>query len=389
MQFFFPRGRELPKCFIDLSNSRNMKKYQTLYVAASKQHVGKTTSTLGLAYCLQRLGIDIGYCKPVGQQFVDLNDLKVDKDTILFSDLIQFDLRPDIHSPVILGSGATTEFIDHPENYDYEQRILKAKAELERRKELTIHEGTGHPGVGSVVNLSNAKVARMLDAQVIFIAEGGVGSTIDMMNMCLSLFREEGVEILGVIINKVREEKIDKIKPYLQKWLDGQGIPLLGVVPYDRTLAWPVMSTVCRAINGTVQSNAHMLRNKVADVIAGTLLDRTKLEKRNNLLLVVGKHRIDETLKKILNIIEESEIEEWPLSGIVLCGEGDVNEETRAIIDQYETPLIYSDLDTYGVVLKISRIEVKINRDTPWKIKRAIDLIEQNVDLEYIKKKIS
>lgn len=389
MQFFFQRGRELPKCFIDLSNSRNMKKYQTLYVAASKQHVGKTTSTLGLAYCLQRLGIDIGYCKPVGQQFVDLNDLKVDKDTILFSDLIQFDLRPDIHSPVILGSGATTEFIDHPENYDYEERILKAKAELEKRKELTIHEGTGHPGVGSVVNLSNAKVARMLDAQVIFIAEGGVGSTIDMMNMCLSLFREEGVEILGVIINKVREEKIDKIKPYLQKWLDGQGIPLLGVVPYDRTLAWPVMSTVCRAINGTVQSNAHMLRNKVADVIAGTLLDRTKLEKRNNLLLVVGKHRIDETLKKILNIIEESEIEEWPLSGIVLCGEGDVNEETRAIIDQYETPLIYSDLDTYGVVLKISRIEVKINRDTPWKIKRAIDLIEQNVDLEYIKKKIS
>ncbi|MGB0978381.1 MAG: AAA family ATPase [Croceimicrobium sp.] len=366
-----------------------MKKYQTLYVAASKQHVGKTTSTLGLAYCLQRLGIDIGYCKPVGQQFVDLNDLKVDKDTILFSDLIQFDLRPDIHSPVILGSGATSEFIDHPENYDYEERILKAKAELEKRKELTIHEGTGHPGVGSVVNLSNAKVARMLDAQVIFIAEGGVGSTIDMMNMCLSLFREEGVEILGVIINKVREEKIDKIKPYLQKWLDGQGIPLLGVVPYDRTLAWPVMSTVCRAINGTVQSNAHMLRNKVADVIAGTLLDRTKLEKRNNLLLVVGKHRIDETLKKILNIIEESEIEEWPLSGIVLCGEGDVNEETRAIIDQYETPLIYSDLDTYGVVLKISRIEVKINRDTPWKIKRAIDLIEQNVDLEYIKKKIS
>lgn len=389
MQFFFQLGRELPKCFIDLSNSRNMKKYQTLYVAASKQHVGKTTSTLGLAYCLQRLGVDIGYCKPVGQQFVDLNDLKVDKDTILFSDLIQFDLRPDIHSPVILGSGATTEFIDHPENYDYEERILKAKAELEKRKELTIHEGTGHPGVGSVVNLSNAKVARMLDAQVIFIAEGGVGSTIDMMNMCLSLFREEGVEILGVIINKVREEKIDKIKPYLQKWLDGQGIPLLGVVPYDRTLAWPVMSTVCRAINGTVQSNAHMLRNKVADVIAGTLLDRTKLEKRNNLLLVVGKHRIDETLKKILNIIEESEIEEWPLSGIVLCGEGDVNEETRAIIDQYETPLIYSDLDTYGVVLKISRIEVKINRDTPWKIKRAIDLIEQNVDLEYIKKKIS
>lgn len=366
-----------------------MKKYQTLYVAASKQHVGKTTSTLGLAYCLQRLGIDIGYCKPVGQQFVDLNDLKVDKDTILFSDLIQFDLRPEVHSPVILGAGATTSFIENPDGFNYEERIYKAKEELESRMELTIHEGTGHSGVGSVVNLSNARVAKMLDAKVIFIAEGGVGSTIDMINMCLSLFREEGVEILGVIVNKVREDKIEKIRPYIDKWLQGQGIPLLGMVPYDQTLAWPVMSTVCRAIGGVVRSNSHMLKNKVADVIAGTLLDRSKLEKRDNLLLVVGTHRIDETIQKIISICDESEIEEWPLSGIIVCGDGHMSDETQRIIDKMETPLIHSELDTYGVVLKVSRIEVKINRDTPWKIKRAIDLIEQNVDLEYIKNAIS
>lgn len=366
-----------------------MKKYQTLYVAASRQHVGKTTSTLGLAYCLQRLGIDIGYCKPVGQQFVDLNDLKVDKDTILFSDLIQFDLHPEIHSPVILGSGATTEFLEHPEDFHYEEKILNAKTKLEARKELTIHEGTGHPGVGSVVNLSNARVAKMLDAQVIFIAEGGVGSTIDMINMCISLFREEGVPILGVIVNKVREEKIEKIRPYLEKWLDGQGIPLLGMVPYDRTLAWPVMSTVCKAVKGTVRSNAHNLKNKVADVLAGTVLDRSKLEKRDNLLLVVGTHRLDESIANILQINAELALEDWPLSGIIVCGQGEINAETQKAIDYYQTPLIHTDLDTYGVVLKVSRIEVKINRDTPWKIKRAIDLIEQNVDLEYIRNKIS
>lgn len=366
-----------------------MKKYQTLYVAASRQHVGKTTSTLGLAYGLQRLGIDIGYCKPVGQQFVDLNDLKVDKDTILFSDLIRFDLQPEVHSPVILGSGATTDYIENPDNFNYAERILSAKETLESRKELTIHEGTGHPGVGSVVNLSNAKVAKMLDAQVIFIAEGGVGSTIDMINMCISLFREEGVEILGVIINKVREDKIEKIKPYLQKWLDEQGIPLLGMVPYDRTLAYPVMSTVCKAINGRLIANPQSTKNKVADVIAGTVLDETKLEKRDNLLLVVNAFRLDSTLKKIIAINKVLGVEEWPLSGIIICGPGDISDESNSIIDKHETPLIHSDLDTYGVVLKISRIEVKINRDTPWKIKRAIDLIEENVDLEYILNKIS
>lgn len=366
-----------------------MKKYQTLYVAASRQHVGKTTSTLGLAYCLQRHGIDIGYCKPVGQQFVDLNDLKVDKDTILFSDLIQFDLRPDIHSPVILGSGATTEFLDNPEAYNYEERILKAKAELERRKELTIHEGTGHPGVGSVVNLSNAKVAKMLDAQVIFIAEGGVGSTIDMINMCTSLFREEGVEILGIIINKVREDKIDKIRPPLEKYLNSVGIPLLGLVPYDRTLAYPVMSTVSKAIGGKVMANPQSMKNKVADILAGTVLDFSKLEKRKNLLLVADAHRLDESIERIYKAFKDLNLDRWPLSGIIASGEGQISQETDDLIDEFETPMLHTELDTYGVVLKISRIEVKINRDTPWKIKRAIDLIEENVDLDYIIKKIS
>jgi BioD-like phosphotransacetylase family protein len=366
-----------------------MKKYQTLYVAASKQHVGKTTSTLGLAYCLQRLGVDVGYCKPVGQQFVDLNDLKVDKDTILFSDLIRFDLMPEIHSPVILGAGATTSYLDNPEEFDYPAKILKAKAALEQRKELTIHEGTGHPGVGSVVNLSNARVAKMLDAQVIFIAEGGVGSTIDMINMCISLFREEGVKILGIIVNKVREDKIEKIRPYLQKYLDGVGIPLLGMVPYDRTLAYPVMGTVAKAIFAKIIANPHTLKNKVADVLAGSVIDRAKLEKRKNLLLVVGAVRLESAIELITEICEESSLEKWPLSGIIICGEGEISDETRAIIDKHETPLLQTELDTYGVVLKVSRIEVKINRDTPWKIKRAIDLFEANVDLDYILEQIS
>ena len=366
-----------------------MKKYHTLYVAASKQHVGKTTSTLGLAYCLQRLGLDVGYCKPVGQSFVELNDLRVDKDTILFADLIRFDLLPEIHSPVILGTGATTDFLDNPEDFDYPQKIMNAKAELEKRKELTIHEGTGHPGVGSVVNLSNARVAKMLDAQVIFIAEGGVGSTIDMINMCISLFREEKVPILGIIVNKVREDKIEKIRPYLQKYLDSVGIPLLGMVPYDRTLAYPVMGTVAKAIFGKVLANPHNLKNKVADVLAGTVIDRAKLEKRKNLLLVVGAHRLDNAIQRIIHINNEANVEEWPLSGIIICGEGEVSDETNAIIDEYETPLLHTELDTYGVVLKVSRIEVKINRDTPWKIKRAIDLFEENVDLDYILEQIS
>ena len=62
-------------------------KYKSIYVAASSQHVGKTTSTLGLVSAFQDLGINVGYCKPVGQKFLELGNLRVDKDALLFADL--------------------------------------------------------------------------------------------------------------------------------------------------------------------------------------------------------------------------------------------------------------------------------------------------------------
>lgn len=361
-----------------------MRKYKSLYVAASRQHVGKTTSTLGLAYCLMRLGLDVGYSKPVGQSYVDLSELRVDKDTILFADLIRFDINPKVHSPVILGRGATTSYLDNPDAFNYKERILEAKEHLERNKELCIYEGTGHPGVGSVVELSNATVASMVDAEVIFIAEGGIGSTIDMLNMCLGLFREQNVKVLGVIVNKVREDKIEKLRTYLPKYLDPLGIPLLGILPYDKTLAYPVMRTVSRAVNGEVLENESCLDNKVADILAGSVLDRSKIEERSDLLLVVSSPKMGEAISKVKEISEELNLSKSPLSGVIITGKGKRDEAALEYVRQHEVPLIHTDLDTYGCVLKISRIEVKINRSTPWKVKRAIQLIEENVDLEYI-----
>ncbi|MEZ4908897.1 MAG: dethiobiotin synthase [Saprospiraceae bacterium] len=51
-------------------------KYKNIYVAATSQHVGKTTSTLGIVKTFQERGIHVGYCKPVGQQFLDLRKFK-------------------------------------------------------------------------------------------------------------------------------------------------------------------------------------------------------------------------------------------------------------------------------------------------------------------------
>jgi BioD-like phosphotransacetylase family protein len=331
-------------------------------------------------------GLKVGYCKPVGQKFLDLQNLRVDKDTILFADLINFDIVPEVHSPVILGPGATEMYLDNPAQVNLEEILLNAAHELSKNNELVIYEGTGHPGVGSVANVSNAQVARLLNAGVVMVVEGGIGSTIDMLNMTTALFREENVPIIGVIVNKVIPDKMEKVRHYVGRWLESRGLPLLGLMPYEKSLAYPLIRSVAEAVKGVVTYNADYVDNKVESILAGSLIDLKELKSSQDLLLVVATRSINEAIRKIEFMAAQHGIKNCPLSGIVATGEGQMDRHTLKYIEQNNLPLIRSEIDTYGAVLRISKIEVKINRSTPWKIKKAIDLIENNVDLNAILK---
>lgn len=359
-------------------------KAKSLYVAATNQHVGKTTSTLGLASVFKSKGINIGYCKPVGQQYLDLENIRVDKDTLLFADLLGFDLEPSLHSPVILGGGATTAYLDNPSNFDFGSAIHQASERLSAIHDFVIYEGTGHPGVGSIVNLSNADVAKMLGTAVIMIVEGGIGSTIDRLNVSMAMFREQRVPILGVIVNKVLPEKMEKVRYYVGKKLAQMGLPLLGVMPYDEALAYPIISTICEATNGTVIQNIDQVERQVEDIMAGSLIDINRIRESKNILLVVGADRVNNAIHKIDLLSQVHDIANSPLAGILATGDGDINDLSTDYLKKHRIPLIRTHLDTFGSVIKISKIEVKINLNTPWKIKRAIDLIESNIQVQQI-----
>lgn len=360
-----------------------------IYVAATSQHVGKTTSTLGLVEALRERRHSVGYCKPVGQQFVDLGDLKVDKDALLFSKVMGFELKAEIHSPVIVGAGVTREYLDDPARFDFADRILEASNVLQQDYEIVVYEGTGHPGVGSVCDMSNADVAKLLGAPVVMIVEGGIGNTIDRLNMSVALFREQKVPIMGVIINKVIPEKLEQVKYYVGKKLLQMGIPLLGVLPYDQTLSNPIMEGVRIAVNGVVLMNGHRLDNRVENVASGSLMDKQEFSQLRNLLIIVSYRR----LESVIHALEELEHKNdqcVSLAGIILNGENEYitdiqhNLPGREYLDKNEIPVIATQLDTYGSAIKISRMEVKINTRTPWKASRAVELIRDHVNLDAV-----
>lgn len=357
-----------------------MMKLNSIYIAATGEHVGKTTTTLGLLSVLKRQGINPGYCKPLGQKFVTVDGQKVDKDAVLFAEFLHYTIEQEIHSPIILGSGATAQYLDNPQPEAVTKRVLKASKVLQNRYDMVVFEGTGHAGVGSVIDHSNADVARMIGTQAIVVVEAGIGNAIDRVNMAMAMFREQKVPICGIIINKTIPDKIDYIHHYIKQKMDRMGIPILGVIPYDEELVHPLISTICGAIKGTVLYNEESLDNKVREVIAGSLVDLNELKSFKNLLLVVSSRRTDDAIRKLESLSQMMGKKDCPLAGIIITGYNEITPFAKEYIEKHKLPVLHTHLDTYEAVIKISRIEVKINTKTPWKIKRATELFNQYVD---------
>ncbi len=216
-----------------------------LYLAATGQNRGKTTAALGLFDGFVRAGLRTGFTKPVGQRtVVDESGTPADEDAVLMRSVFSLEEPNWVLSPVHIPRGFTRAFIEGKVVEDLGARILAAQATLAETKELVLVEGTGHAGVGAVIDLSNAAVAALLRAPAVILSEGGVGRPIDEIVLNASLFASHGVAVAGAIVNKVDLEAQPGIHRVLERGLARHGIPLLGVIPYRPILSNPSLSMV-------------------------------------------------------------------------------------------------------------------------------------------------
>jgi len=146
-------------------------------------------------------------------------------------------------SPVIIPRGYTKKYIegkiDHQDQLD---KIMDSYDKVSGASDIVLFEGTGHCAVGSVVGVNNAQVAAMLGADVVLVANGGLGSAFDELELNRVICQHYGVRIAGVVINKVIPSKYEQTKDYMTKALKEMwGVPLLGCVPDRPFLGCPAL----------------------------------------------------------------------------------------------------------------------------------------------------
>jgi len=244
-----------------------------LFVAATRQNEGKTTTCLGLFGALQRRFEKVGYIKPIGQRLVEIEGLQIDEDSYLLEHTYNVDTPIEAMSPVALEANFTRKYLaGEIDRAALVHKISRAFDRAAYEKEAIIIEGSGHAGVGAICELSNAQVAKLLGAKAILVSGGGIGRPVDEIALNKSLFDAHGVEVAGAILNKVQPAKIDMVREYAGKALERMGVPLLGVIPQCTTLSDPNLSQIVSEVGARwICGKENGARQRINRIIIGAM----------------------------------------------------------------------------------------------------------------------
>ncbi len=353
-----------------------------VFIAATRQNDGKTTTSLGLLAAVQQVFPRVGYITPVGQRFVEIAEQKIDEDTVLMDSVYQLNCPLVDMSPIAVEPDFTRRYLEQA-NYDVlARKIQKAFDRVAWEKDFVLCEGSGHAGVGSVFDLSNAQVAKVLGAKVVIVTRGGIGKPVDEVALNQALFEKEGVEIIGVIVNKVLPDKVDYVTEFVRKGLRRKGLELLGVIPHHEVLSRPTLQSIRDELQAGQLNSSRQMSNLVQDIIIGAMSVQNAIRYfKRGTLVIVPSDREDILLAAAAELCSE---DFSGLAGIILTGDMTPSDRVLKLVREMPFPVLQSNKDSYAVASRVHDMTVKTRPDDTQKITLIRDLIAQHVNVRGI-----
>lgn len=355
-----------------------------IFIAATGQDCGKTTTSLSLMHLARKKYRRVGFIKPVGPKPALHEGIWADKDAILVARV--FGLEDDIRlmSPVVVQPGDTRKVLDGVlPREQLEKQLIEACRELEKRCDFLIIEGAGHSGVGSTLGLSNARVARLLDAPVLMVSGGGIGHVIDDVSMNLALYKMEGANVRMVMPNKLLAEKREQTLGYMNKAFADRKFIVHGGFNYSPILAGPTLKHVARLFDLPLRATPRQAKRIIQNIqLAAASTEKVVEILKYATLLLVNSSR-DELLVMLAALYHIPEYQE-KLAGVLISGVSPVTRLTQQVLDDSDLPLMRTEQLTSVVFQTVTRDVSKITSDDHEKIALIQKLAEQDLDFALI-----
>jgi hypothetical protein len=354
-----------------------------IFVAATGRDAGKTTVSLGLMHFFRKHGLQVGFIKPVGQRYQVVDGVKVDEDSVLIKHIFSLEAPLAAMSPVAVPRGFTTEYVHHRDKFAFlAQDIQRAFGEISRGQDVVIVEGTGHAGVGSIFDLSNATVARLLGAKAVIVSEGGIGSAVDEIVLNAALFEKAGVQVIGAVVNKVLEDKYPKVKEVVTRALVERGLCPVAFLPFRTELTSPHVLQIADKLSAEFLCGREYATDYIDNVVIAGMEPQNviPLLAPHSLVITPGD-RVDNILVAMSSHLmhDPSKVQ---VSAILLTHGFRPHETIVALLRRANIPVLLTERDTYSVASQVYSMSVKTQSNDRQKIDIIKRMVEEHMAAE-------
>jgi len=220
-----------------------------IFVTATAEGTGKTAIAIAIAKLARERDLDVGYFKPKGTRLRSPVGKTRDEDPMLAKEVLGIDADLADLEPVVYSPAFVEEAIRGDKTEEVRQRVRERFETLAADYDLVVVEGGGSLTTGSIVGLTDADVADLLDARTLLVA--GYGSPADVDEI-LAAARSFDDRLLGVLFNAVADSNFDSLNTDVVPFFERRSVPVVGIVPRVQELAGLTVADLVESLEAEV-----------------------------------------------------------------------------------------------------------------------------------------
>ncbi|WP_298474078.1 phosphate acetyltransferase [uncultured Maribacter sp.] len=358
---------------------------KAIYIATTEPNSGKSLISIGLMHMLLGKAAKVGYFRPI------INDHAAgEKDNHINTILSYFNLPIEYKDSFAFTRSEVVEKNNQNKEDEVLDTIIKKYKSLEEKFDFVLVEGTDFTGEGAIIEWDiNVLTAKNLGIPTILVSSG-VGKTLKELlgnlNLAYDSFKENGVNVLMAVANKVQSENIDVVATSLQEELPDS--ILTGVIPLNPVLGNPSIKEIVEQLEGKVLFGEKYINNQVGNFGVGAMQLRNYLThlKEDGLVITPGD-RAD----IILGALQANLSVNYPtVSGIVLTGGLMPEDSIIKLIEGLSdvVPIISVNQGTFAITNKIGSIKPKIYAENEQKITTSIQNFSKYIPVNQLEERL-
>lgn len=350
----------------------------SLYIASTVGYSGKSMVCLGIGNRLSKDGFRFSYMKPIGKTITHVGDLIIDEDAVFITRALSLSEPLETICPIVLTQDLIAQAYRN-KIQGLDQKILQAHQKLSEDRDVVLIGGANNLDEGAFLGLSGKYIIKnLLNAKVVLINDFSSEACVDHI---LGVQEDLADRLIGVVFNRINQEKIEYIQRRIVPFLSSKGIDVLAIIPPDQILNSVTVKELTNALNAQVLCCEDRLDELVENFSIGAMtVDRALayFRQKINKAVITGGDRAEIQLAAL----------ETSTRCIILTGNLFPSEIILAQAEDRHVPIMVVNDDTLTTVEKTERIFGRIRVRDKRKMNRAIELVDQYLDFPILYKKL-